>query len=340
MREITYRQAIREALAEEMERDERVFLLGEDVGRFGGAFGVSKGLYERFGARRVIDTPLSEIAIIGAAIGAAVTGLRPVAEIMFMDFTAVCVDQIINQAAKLRYMFGGKATVPMVIRVMVGTLRGMAAQHSQSLESWFMHIPGLKMVMPATSYDAKGLLKSAIRDDNPVMFIEHNQLYNTKGEVPDKEYFVPIGMADVKRVGKDITIAAIGRMVILALRASEILAARGVEVEVVDLRSLNPIDIDKLIASVKKTSRLITVEEGHKNVGVGAELCARVVEAAFNHLKVPVVRVAADDIPVPFNKTMESAVFPQVDDIIEAVESVLGLGEGENQIPDRYPYVY
>lgn len=322
VRTITYREAINEALREEMDRDESVFLLGEDVGIFGGAMAVTKGLYEKFGQKRVIDTPISESAIIGSALGCALTGLRPIAEIMFIDFTCVCIDQIVNQVAKVRYMLGGQVNVPLVIRTQGGAGKSYAAQHSQSLESWFMNVPGLKVVMPSTPYDAKGLLKTAIREDNPVMFIEHKLLYNSKGEVPDVEYTIPIGKADVKRKGNDITITAHSKMVLHALEAADSLEKEGISVEVIDLRTLSPLDMDTILESVRKTGHLLTVEEGNKSVGVGAEVASRVVEEAFDYLDAPIKRLASKNVPIPFNKELEQAVIPNTQKIVDEVRKL------------------
>ncbi|MFO7312377.1 MAG: alpha-ketoacid dehydrogenase subunit beta, partial [Bacillota bacterium] len=272
MREITYAQAVREALAEEMRRDERVFLMGEDIGVYGGAFGVTLGLIDEFGPERVMDTPLSEAAIIGAAAGAAVLGMRPVAEVQFSDFLTIGSDQLVNQAAKMRYMFGGKVRVPMVVRTPAGSGTGAAAQHSQSLETWFMHIPGLKVVAPATPYDAKGLLKSAIRDDNPVVVFEHKLLYKTKGPVPEEDYTVPIGKAAIRREGTDITVIATSVMVLRSLAAADRLAEEGISVEVIDLRSLRPLDTETIVKSVCKTGRAVVVHEANKFAGFGGEI--------------------------------------------------------------------
>lgn len=323
MRQISYREAINEALREEMERDDRVFLIGEDIGVFASAFKVSGGLFNKFGAKRVIDTPISESAIVGSALGAALTGLRPIAEIMFIDFTACCMDQIANQVAKVRYMLGGQVKVPLVLRTQGGAGTGYAAQHSQSLEAWFMHVPGLKVTMPSTPYDAKGLLKSAIREDNPVMFIEHKILYNTKGDVPKDEYTLPLGTADIKKEGSDVTIVAHSRMVLCALEAAIEIEKDGINAEVIDLCTLNPLDMDTILTSVKKTSRLVTVEEGCRNVGVGAEISARIMEQAFDYLDAPVRRVAAKDVPIPCSRILEQVVIPDTQDIIKAVKDVL-----------------
>ena len=323
MKEITFQAAIREAIREEMLRDENVYLIGEDVGVYGGAFGVSKGLIEEFGEDRIIDTPVSEAAIIGAATGSAVTGMRPIAEIMFMDFTTIAMDQIVNQTAKLKYMFGGKAKVPLVIRTAAGAGTGAAAQHSQSLESWLMHAPGLKLVVPSTPYDAKGLLKSAIREDNPIYFMEHKLLYKTKGPVPDEDYTVPIGVADVKRSGKDITIVATSYMVVKSLEAADILSKDGIEVEVIDPRTLVPLDEETIINSVKKTGKLLIIHEACKRAGIGAEISAIIAEKAFDYLDSPIMRLCGLDIPIPYNKTLEANAIPQVEGIVKKVKEML-----------------
>ena len=323
MKEVFYWQAINEAMCEEMERDERVFLMGEDVGFFGGAMRVSRDMYDKFGPMRVMDTPLAETAIIGGALGCALTGLRPIAEIMFVDFTTVCFDQIVNQAAKVRYMLGGQVTVPLVIRTQGGASKSYAAQHSQSPESWFCHVPGLKVVMPATPYDAKGLLKSAIREDNPILFIENKGLYNTKGEIPEDEYLLPIGKADVKREGADVTITAHSKAVLMALQAAETLSSEfGIDAEVVDLRTISPMDEETIFESVRKTNRLVTFEEGHRNVGIGAEVSARVTENCFDYLDAPIARVAARDIPIPCAEELEREVLPSADKLITAVRGL------------------
>jgi pyruvate/2-oxoglutarate/acetoin dehydrogenase E1 component len=320
---MTYREAINAALAEELERDERVFLLGEDIGLFGGAMAVTKGLYERFGERRVQDMPISESVIVGGALGAALTGLRPVAELMFIDFVGVCMDQIANQVAKVRYMLGGQVEVPLVIRTQGGGGKSYAAQHSQSLEAWFMHTPGLKVVMPSNPADAKGLLKSAIRDNNPVLFIEHKLLYNDKGEVPEGEYLVPLGQAQVVREGTSLTIAAYSRMVPFAQQAAETLAAEGIDAEIVDLRTLTPLDEETMFASVRKTGRFLTVEEGHLTGGVGAELVARVARNCFDYLDAPPERVGAADHPIPCAPVLEKATLPQVEEIAAAARGLV-----------------
>lgn len=307
-----------------MLRDETVFLLGEDVGRYWkGAFKVTKGLAEEFGDERVRDTPISESAIIGVAAGAAITGMRPVAEIMFGDLSALAMDQIANQAAKLRYMFGGQAKVPLVIRMPFGAGVNIAAHHSQSLEAWFMHAPGLKVAMPSTPYDAKGLLKTAIRDDNPVMFFEHKLLYSVKGEVPEEEYTVPLGVADVKREGEDVTIVATLYMVHKSLAAAEELNKQGISTEVVDLRTLVPLDKQAIVNSVKKTGRIVVVTEDCKTGGVSAEIAAVVAEEAIDYLDAPVKRVAEPDTPIPFSPPLEKFVIPDENRIIGAVREIV-----------------
>jgi pyruvate dehydrogenase E1 component beta subunit len=324
LREITYRDALREALREEMLRDETVFVLGEDVGRYWkGAFKVTKGLAEEFGDARVRDTPISESAIIGVATGAAITGMRPVAEIMFGDLSALAMDQISNQAAKLSYMFGGQVKVPLVIRMPFGAGVNIAAHHSQSLEAWFMHVPGLKIAMPSTPYDAKGLLKTAIRDDNPVMFFEHKLLYSMKGSVPEEEYTVPLGVADVKREGEDVTIFATLYMVQKSLAAAEELSKQGISAEVVDPRTLVPLDKQAIVNSVKKTGRIVIVTEDCKTGGVSAEIAAVVAEEAIDYLDAPVKRVAEPDTPIPFSPPLEKFVIPDENRIIGAVREIV-----------------
>jgi pyruvate dehydrogenase E1 component beta subunit len=314
-RQITYVEALNEALREEMRRDSAVFVMGEDVAVWGGGgvFGVTKGLVEEFGTQRVRDTPISEEAIAAVAIGAAATGSRPVAEIMYVDFIGLAMEPIVNQAAKLRYMFGGKAKVPVVIRAQEGAGRGNAAQHSQSLEAWFCHIPGLKVVTPSTPADAKGLLKSAIRDDNPVIFLEHKVLYFSKGPVPTGEYTIPLGVADVKRVGKHVTVVGIHTMV----------GKAGIELEVIDPRTLVPFDEQTIVDSVKKTGRLIVSHEAYTRSGYGAEIIAGVVEAAFDYLDAPPLRVCAKNVPMPYSAVLETAALPQVDDIVAAARSLV-----------------
>jgi len=324
LRKIAYREALREALREEMLRDKRVFLLGEDIGRYwGGAFKVTKGLAEEFGDERVRDTPISESAIIGVAIGAAITGMRPVAEIMFGDLTTLAMDQIANQAAKLRYMFGGQTSVPLVIRTPFGGGVNIAAHHSQCLEAWFMHVPGLYVAVPSTPYDAKGLLKTAIRGENPVIFCEHKLLYPVEGEVPEEDYTVPFGTAAVRREGTDVTIVATLYMVHKALEAAEKLENEGVSVEVVDPRTLVPLDKEAIIRSVKKTGRLVVVSEDCKTAGVTAEISAVVAEEALDYLDAPIKRVAAADTPIPFSPPLENFVIPNENRIIKAVKEIV-----------------
>ncbi len=317
-REISYAQALVEAQREEMLKDRRVFVFGEDVGLYGGAYGATRDLYKEFGAARVIDTPISEATIGGAAVGAAMAGTRPVAEIMYVDFTPLAMDQIANQGGKNRYMFGGKTTVPMVIRTEGGAGRAIAAHHSQSLESLWTHFPGIYVVMPSTPYDAKGLLKAAIRDDNPVMFIEHKMLYKEKGPVPDEDYVIPFGVADVKRAGKDVTLVTYSRMVLRALEAAEILARDGIDVEVVDLRTLKPLDLETVIASVKKTGRLVGLTESYENTSFINEVLVQVNEAAFDWLDAPMIRVAAANVPVPRAEILEDQAIPNVPRIVAA----------------------
>jgi pyruvate/2-oxoglutarate/acetoin dehydrogenase E1 component len=322
-RMITYAKALNEALREEMLQDERVFLMGEDIAAHNGPFRVTEGLFKEFGTKRVRDTPLSEAAIAGAAAGAAVTGLRPVAEIMFIDFSTLATDQIINQAAKMRYMFGGKIRVPVVYRTQGGAGRGNAAQHSQSLEAWYVHIPGLWVVQPSTPYDAKGLLKSAIRNDNPIIFIEHKGLYFTKGPVPEEEYTLPLGVADIKREGDDVTIFATSKMVLVALEAAEELARQGISCEVVDPRTLKPLDIETLLGSVRKTHRLVVVVEACLTGSFASEVAARVGEEGFDELDAPIQRVCAEDVPIPYAGNLEAEATPQTKDVIQAVKRII-----------------
>ncbi len=318
MRELTYLKAIREALWQEMERDERVFIIGEDVGVYGGAFGVTAGMVEAFGEERVRDTPISELGIASAITGAAITGMRPVGEIMFMDFTTLTMEQLVNQAAKMRFMFGGTIEVPFVLRTPAGSGTGAAAQHSQSLESWFVHVPGLKVVMPSTPYDAKGLLLSAIRDPNPVLFVEHKLLYSTRGAVPEEQYTIPLSTADVKREGRDVTIVATSVMVNRALHAAEQLAEEGIDVEVVDPRTLKPLDEETVVRSVMKTGRVLIVHEACKTGGYGGELAGVIAGSeAFDYLDAPIVRLAGLDIPIPYNPDLEYHAVPQVEGIVE-----------------------
>lgn len=324
VRKVTYRDALREALREEMARDPSVFLLGEDIGRcWGGAFKVTEGLAEEFSEERVRDTPISESAIVGTGVGAAITGMRPVVEIMFGDLTSLAMDQIANQAAKIRYMFGGQATCPLVIRTPFGAGVNIASHHSQSLEAWFMHVPGLYVAVPSTPYDAKGLLKAAIRGNNPILFCEHKLLYPMEGEVPEEEYTVPFGTADIKKEGSDVTIVATLYMVHLALRAAEVLEKQGVNVEVIDPRTLTPLDKQAIIRSVKKTGRIVIVSEDCKTAGVSAEIAASVAEEALDYLDAPIKRLAEPDTPIPFSPTLEQYVIPNEKSIVRAVKEVL-----------------
>jgi acetoin:2,6-dichlorophenolindophenol oxidoreductase subunit beta len=323
---ITYSSALNEALREEMLRDPTVFVMGEDVrvwGDGGGVFGVSRGLVEEFGEDRVRDTPISEQGIVGAATGAAATGLRPVVEIMYFDFIGLAMEPLLNQAAKLRYMFGGQAKVPMVLRSNIGASGGKAAQHSQSLESWFLHIPGLKLVLPSTPYDAKGLLKTAIRDDNPVVFLEHKLLYFGKGHVPEDEYTVPFGQAVTRRPGRHVTVVAMQAMLNAALAVAEDLATEGIELEVIDPRTLVPLDIDSIVDSVKRTNRLVICHEAVERGGWAGEVAMQVMDQAFDHLDAPVTRVCGANLPVPYSESLEAVVIPGEKEIAEAVRSVL-----------------
>jgi pyruvate dehydrogenase E1 component beta subunit len=322
--ELRYFQAVTQAIQEEMARDERVFIFGEDVGLVGGTFRATEGLMAEFGSRRVRDTPIAEAAIIGIGIGAAMTGMRPIAELMTMNFAIVAMDQIVNHVSKMRYMFGGQVKLPMVIRAPAGGGTQKAAQHSHCIESWFVNSPGLRVVIPSTPHDVKGLLKTSIRCDDPVLFIEHEGLYNTRGEVPEEEYLLPFGVADIKRPGRDVTVVAWSRMVPEALAAAEQLAAEGIEIEVVDPRTLNPLDQDTILSSVARTHRAVIVEEGWRNVGVGAELAARIQENLFYDLEGPVLRVGAADVPTPYARNLEKLALPSSRDIVDAVlKSVL-----------------
>jgi pyruvate dehydrogenase E1 component beta subunit len=320
---MTYREAVRQALREELLNDDRVILLGEDIAEFGGTFKVTLGLLEEFGPRRIRNTPISETAILGAAVGAAATGLRPIAEIMYSDFFAVAMDQVVNQAAKMRYMFGGKISLPLTIRSTMGGRRSAAAQHSQCLEAWFMHIPGIKIAMPSNPYDAKGLLKAAVRDPNPTVIFENKMLYNVKGEVPEESYFVPWGQARVVREGRDVTIVALSDMVDFSLKAAEQLEGEGIFVEVVDPRTLVPLDIETIVRSVQKTGRLVVAHEACVTGGVGAEIAAQVAYRAFDYLVAPIERVGAKDSPIPFSPVLERAILPDERDVIAAVHRVL-----------------
>lgn len=323
MREISYAEAIQEALREEMQRDENVFIMGEDVGFYGGAYGATRGLSQEFGEWRVIDTPISEATIGGAAVGAAMAGMRPISEIMYVDFTPLAMDQIANQGAKNRYMFGGKTSVPMVVRTEGGAGRAIAAHHSQSLEALWTHFPGIYVVMPATPYDVKGLLKASIRDNNPVMFIEHKLLYKTKGPVPEEEYIIPLGVADIKRSGKDVTIVTYSRQVLNALEAAEVLAKEGIDVEVIDLRSLKPLDTETIINSIIKTGRFVGVTEAYENTSFINEVMAVINDQAFDWLDAPMERVAAANVPVPRAEVLEDLAIPNVSRIVEACRKVM-----------------
>jgi len=325
MRTLTFANALNEALRQEMRRNPKIYIAGEDVGLYGGIYGVTVDLFKEFGEERVKDTPISESAIIGMAVGSSAAGLIPVVEIMFVDFIGVCMDQLLNQAAKMKYMFGGKAKLPMVLRTTEGAGHGAAAQHSQCLEAWFMHVPGLKVVLPSTPYDAKGLLTTAMRDGNPVVFLEHKYLYGTvEGEVPEEQYTIPFGVADVKRQGKDVTVVATMRMVHKALAAAETLAKDGISVEVIDPRTLVPLDEDSIIASVKKTHRLVVVTEEVANAGSSAEIAARVADKAFDYLDAGIKRVTAPFTPVPFSTVLEEEFIPSEAKIITAIHQVLG----------------
>jgi len=324
MAEITYRDAIRDALREEMTRDERVFIMGEEVGIWGGSYAVTQGMLREFGENRVRDTPIAEGLIVGAGIGAAMAGLRPVCELMTINFALLASDMIINHAAKLHYMFAGQVRVPLVVRAVGGSGRQLAATHSQSLEVMFAYVPGLKVVMPATPYDAKGLLKAAIRDENPVLFIEHSLLYPMKGEVPEGDYTVPIGVSDVKREGSDVTIVAYSRMVQVALEAAQKLEAEGISAEVIDLRTLRPLDTEPLIRSFMKTNHAVVVEEDWKTYGIGAEIACQVYEQAFGYLDAPIKRVAGTEVPMPYAKNLESMAIPTVGDVVRAAKELVG----------------
>jgi pyruvate dehydrogenase E1 component beta subunit len=323
MARITMREAISQAMWEEMERDPNVFILGEEVGVWGGSYAVTKGFYDHFGSERVRDTPIAEAAIIGAAIGSAMTGLRPIAELMTINFAFAAMDHIVNEAAKLHYMFGGQFILPLVIRAVTGGGRQLGATHSQTPDAIFAHFPGLKVVSPGTPEDAKGLLKAAIRSNDPVLFLEHATLYQMRGEVPEDDYVLPIGKSKVQRPGKDVTIVTYSKGLEISMKAAEELAKNGVEAEIVDLRSLRPLDMDAVIESFKKTNRAVVVEEGWKSFGVGAEVSARIYEQAFDYVDAPVRRVAQKEVPLPYNRTLEQSALPQVEDVIAAVKEVL-----------------
>ena len=323
MAEITYREAVKQALREEMLRDDRVFLVGEDIGEFGGTFKVSLGLLDEFGPMRVRNTPISEAAIMGLAVGAAATGLRPIAEIMYCDFVPIAMDQLVNQAAKMRYMYGARLSMPLTVRIPIGGRRSAAAQHSQCLEAWFVHVPGLKVALPSNAHDAKGLLKWAVRDPNPTLLFENKMLYNTTGEVPNEPYLVPWGQANVVRQGTDATVVATSDMVGYALKAAGALAAEGISVEVIDPRTLVPLDIETIVASVKRTHRLVIAHEACVTGGIGGEIAARVGYDAFEYLDAPIERVGAKDSPIPFAPILEEYVLPDDRDVMEAVRRTL-----------------
>ncbi|MBM3121407.1 MAG: alpha-ketoacid dehydrogenase subunit beta [Chloroflexi bacterium] len=320
---ITMREAISQALWEEMERDERVFILGEEVGVWGGTYAVTKGFFDRFGAERVRDTPIAEGVIIGAANGAAMAGLKPVAELMTINFAFMAMDQIVNHSAKLRAMFGGQFTVPIVIRAVSGGGRQLGATHSQTPDVIFAHFPGLKVIAPGTPHDAKGLLKAAIRGQDPVLFIEHATLYQTRGEVPEEEVLEPIGVSKVQRPGRDVTIVSYSKMLQVSLQAAERLAQEGIEAEVIDLRTLRPLDMEPVIESFKRTNRAVIAEEGWRSYGIGAEVSARIYEAALDYVDAPIQRVAQKEVPLPYNRELEQMALPQVEDVIQAVREVL-----------------
>ena len=319
---VSYREALNQAMREEMHRDDRVFLIGEEVGYYQGAFKVSKGFVEEFGPLRVLDTPITEAGFTGLAIGAAMAGLRPIVELMTFNFGILALDQIVNNAAKIRYMSGGQLSVPLVIRGPGSAAHQLAAQHSQSLEAWFCHVPGLKVIAPATPQDAKGLLKSAIRDDNPIIFIEAQLLYGSKGEVSPEEYTIPIGEAEIKRVGRDVTIASYSKMLLLSLEAAEDLAENGIEAEVLDLRTLKPLDVATLTQSVRKTGRLVIVEEGWQFAGLGAQIAETVYSNAFDSLDAPIVRVTGENVPMPYSRPLEDLAIPDKARIIKAVKQI------------------
>lgn len=323
MRELMVREALNEALSEELARDERVFIMGEGIAQRGGSYKVTAGLLDKFGPKRIIDTPISEASFTGMGVGAAITGMRPVVEILFIDFTSLVIDQIVNQAAKYRFMSGGKGRVPMVLRTQGGSGNGLAAQHSQSLEAWYYHTPGLKVIMPSTAYDAKGLLKSAIRDEDPVIFIEHKLLYMDKGPVPDTDYTIELGVGDIKRPGKDVTLVAWSGMVKRTLAAAEELSAQGIDAEVIDPRSLVPLDKEMILSSVRKTEHLIIIQEAIRRGGVASDIASIVQEEAFDYLDAPIKILAGKNTPIPFNVNLEKACVPGQEDIVRAVKEIL-----------------
>jgi pyruvate dehydrogenase E1 component beta subunit len=323
MAKITMREAISQALWEEMERDPKVFIMGEEVGVWGGSYAVTRGFYDHFGPDRVRDTPISEAVIVGSAIGAALTGLRPVAELMTINFAFVAMDHIVNEAAKLHYMFGGQFILPMVIRTVGGGGRQLAATHSQTPDAIFAHFPGLKVVSPGTPEDAKGLLKSAIRSDDPILYIEHATMYQMRGEVREGDYTIPIGKSKIQRPGRDITIVTYSKMLDTSSKAADQLAKEGIEVEIVDLRTLRPLDMEPVLESFKKTNRAVIVEEGWRSYGVGSEVASRIYEQAFDYVDAPIQRVAQKEVPLPYNRSLEQYALPQVEDVVKAVKEVL-----------------
>ncbi|MCL5044671.1 MAG: alpha-ketoacid dehydrogenase subunit beta [Deltaproteobacteria bacterium] len=320
---ISYREALNQALREEFDRDERIFIMGEEVGNFGGAFKVTDGLLAAYGAKRVRDTPISELAITGAGVGAAMGGLRPIVELMTINFALLAMDQIVNHAAKMRYMFGGNVRVPLVIRAPQGAGHQLGAQHSQSLEAYFLHCPGLRVAVPATPADAKGLLKSALRQDDPLIFLEHESLYGVKGDVPEGEYLVPLGKSNLLREGKDVTLISYSKCVYDCLQAAEVLENEGIDSELIDLRTLNPLDLGPVVESIKKTGKAVLVYEGWKTGGAGAEVAARIYEAVFDHLDAPIQRVATADAPIAYNARLEHAALPSPAEVVRAVERLV-----------------
>jgi pyruvate dehydrogenase E1 component beta subunit len=323
MARITMREAISQALWEEMERDPKVFILGEEVGVWGGTYAVTKGFYDHFGPKRVRDTPIAEAAIVGAGIGAAMTGARPVAELMTINFAFSAFDHIVNEAAKLHYMFGGQFIVPLVIRAVGGGGRQLGATHSQTPDAIFAHFPGLKVVAPGTPADAKGLLRTAIRSDDPILFIEHSTLYQVRGEVPEGDHLVPLGKSNLHRPGRDVTLVTYSKMLEVSSKAADLLSTEGIEVEIIDLRSLRPLDMGPVLESFMKTNRAVIVEEGWRSFGVGSEVSARIYEQAFDYVDAPIRRVAQKEVPLPYNRTLEQLALPQVEDVVQAVKEVL-----------------
>lgn len=323
MARITMREAISQALWEELERDDRVFMMGEEIGVWGGTYAVTRGFYDHFGEKRIRDTPIAEAVIVGAAIGSAMVGLRPIAELMTINFAFVAMDHIVNQAAKLRYMFGGQFTVPLVIRAVGGGGRQLGATHSQTPDAVFAHFPGLKVVAPGTPSDAKGMLKEAIRSDDPILFIEHATLYQTRDEVPEDDYTVPLGKSKVQRPGRDVTLVTYSKMLEVSKKAADQLAGEGIEVEIVDLRSLRPLDMEPVVESFKKTNRALIVEEGWRSFGVGAEVSSRLYEEAFDYVDAPILRIAQTEVPLPYNRTLEQSALPNVNDVVAGVKEVL-----------------